>query len=220
MAGFGRKNVAKADFKSPRDYDGHGTHTLTTAAGSPTEAVVDGTSYGTVSGMAPAAYVAAYKACWTDRAGDSGCYSIDTVAAIDEAVADGVDAINFSIGAGSESTVLDPDEIAFLFAADAGVFVAASAGNEGPGASTTDHVSPWLTSVAASTFKISEQVALLGNGKRYVGASSTASLPATPAVLSGDIAAAGADPAEAALCFPGTLDRRLQPARSSSVIGG
>lgn len=207
LKGFGRKNVAKADFKSPRDYDGHGTHTLTTAAGSPAEAVVDGTSYGTVRGMAPGAYVAAYKACWTDRAGDSGCYSIDTVAAIDKAVADGVDAINFSIGAGSESTVIDPDEIAFLFAADAGVFVAASAGNEGPGASTTDHVSPWLTSVAASTFKISEQAAQLGNGKRYVGASSTGSLTATPAVLSGDIAKAGADPAEAALCVPRTLNK-------------
>lgn len=205
-AGVGRKNIAPYEFKSARDYDGHGTHTLTTAAGSPAKAVVDGTSYGTVSGMAPAAYVAAYKACWTDRAGDNSCASLDTVAAIDAAVADGVDAINFSIGAASESSVLDPDEIAFLFAADAGVFVAASAGNEGPGASTTDHVSPWLTSVAASTFKISEQVALLGNGERYVGASSTATLPETPAVLSGDIAAAGADPAEAALCYPGTLD--------------
>ena len=206
LKGIGRKNIARADFKSPRDYDGHGTHTLTTAGGSPAEAVVEGVSYGTVSGMAPAAHVAAYKACWTDKAGDSGCYSIDTVAAIDKAVADGVDAINFSIGAGSESTVLDPDEIAFLFAADAGVFVAASAGNEGPGASTTDHVSPWLTSVAASTFKLSEQVAQLGNGKRYVGASSTTSLPASPAVLSSDIAKPGADPAEAALCVPRTLD--------------
>lgn len=205
-AGVGRKNIAPYEFKSARDYNGHGTHTLTTAAGSPAEAIVDGTSYGTVSGMAPAAYVASYKACWTDRGGDSGCASIDTVAAIDAAVADGVDAINFSIGAGSESSVLDPDEIAFLFAADAGVFVAASAGNEGPGASTTDHVSPWLTSVAASTFKISEQVAQLGNGDRYVGASSTETLPATPAVLSADVAASGADALEASLCYPGTLD--------------
>ncbi len=204
--GIGQRNIAAYDFKSPRDYDGHGTHTMTTAAGSPARAVVDGTDYGTVRGMAPGAYVAAYKACWADRAGDDGCFSIDTVAAIDAAVADGVDAINFSIGAGSESSVLDPDEIAFLFAADAGVFVAASAGNEGPGASTTDHVSPWLTSVGASTSKISEQVALLGNGKRYVGASSTESLPASPAVLAGDIAASGADPAEAALCYPGALD--------------
>ncbi|MCZ3389090.1 MAG: S8 family serine peptidase [Actinomycetia bacterium] len=204
--GIGRKNIAPSEFKSARDCYGHGTHTLTTAAGSPAEAVVDGTSYGTVGGMAPAAYVAAYKACWTDRGGDNGCATLDTVAAIDAAVADGVDAINFSIGAGSESSVLDPDEIAFLFAADAGVFVAAPVGNEGPGASTTDHVSPWLTSVAASTFKISEQVALLGNGDRYVGASSTKTLPATPAVLSADVAASGADALEASLCYPGTLD--------------
>ncbi len=145
--GIGMRNIAPYEFKSPRDYDGHGTHTMTTAAGSPANAVVDGTDYGTVTGMAPGARVAAYKACWFDRSGDDGCFSIDTVAAIDAAVADGVDAINFSIGAGSETSVLDPDEIAFLFAADAGVFVAASAGNEGPGASTTDHVSPWLTSV-------------------------------------------------------------------------
>ncbi|MEO8105828.1 MAG: S8 family serine peptidase [Actinomycetes bacterium] len=206
LDGIGRKNIAPYEFKSARDYDGHGTHTLTTAGGSPAEAVVDGVSYGTVSGMAPGAYVAAYKACWTDRGGDNGCYSIDTVAAIDAAVADGVDAINFAIGSSSETSVLDPDEIAFLFAADAGVFVAASAGNEGPGASTTDHVSPWLTSVAASTFKINEQAALLGNGERYVGASSTGTLPATPAVLAGEIGAAGADPGEAALCVPGTLD--------------
>jgi subtilisin family serine protease len=204
--GIGMRNIAAYDFKSPRDYDGHGTHTMTTAAGSPAEAVVDGTDYGTVSGMAPGARVAAYKACWVDRTGDDGCFSIDTVAAIDAAVADGVDAINFSIGAASETTVLNPDEIAFLFAADAGVFVAASAGNEGPGASTTDHVSPWLTSVAASTSKINEQVALLGNGERYVGASSTESLDEAPAVLAGDIPAAGADPADAALCVPGTLD--------------
>jgi hypothetical protein len=204
--GIGMRNIAPYEFKSPRDYDGHGTHTMTTAAGSPANAVVDGTDYGTVTGMAPGARVAAYKACWFDRSGDDGCFSIDTVAAIDAAVADGVDAINFSIGAGSETSVLDPDEIAFLFAADAGVFVAASAGNEGPGASTTDHVSPWLTSVAASTSKVNEQVALLGNGKRYVGASSTESLPETPAVLAGDIVAGGADPADAALCVPGTLD--------------
>lgn len=204
--GIGKRNIAKYDFKSPRDFDGHGTHTMTTAAGSPAKAKVDGTNYGTVSGMAPAASVAAYKACWYDRNGDSGCSSIDTVAAIDAAVADGVDAINFSIGAGSETTVLDPDEIAFLFAADAGVFVAASAGNEGPGASTTDHVSPWLTSVAASSTKISEQVVRLGNGDRYVGASSTAALAKTPAVLAGDIPATGANPAKAELCYPGKLD--------------
>ena len=56
--------------------------------------------------------------------------------------------INFSIS-GTRTNYLDAVEVAFLFAADAGVFVAASAGNEGPGASTVAHPSPWLSSVAA-----------------------------------------------------------------------
>ncbi len=205
VEGFGEENLLPEEFLSPRDYDGHGTHTGTTAAGHRTQAIVDGTDYGTISGMAPGAYLAAYKALWTDATGTNSGNSTDLTAAIDQAVADGVDVINFSIGSGSEGSVLGPEEVAFLFAADAGVFVAASAGNEGPDASTTDHVSPWLTSTAASTYKISEQAAVLGDGTRYVGASSTGSLPATPAVLAADIAKPGADPAEAALCFAGTL---------------
>ena len=56
---------------------------------------------------------------------------VDLVAAIDQAVADGVDVINYSIS-GSSTNFADAAEIAFLFAADAGVFVAASAGNSGP----------------------------------------------------------------------------------------
>ena len=45
----------------------------------------------------------------------------------------------------------DPQDIAFLGAADAGVFVAQAAGNEGPGVSTTAAGEPWVTTVAAST---------------------------------------------------------------------
>ena len=58
--------------------------------------------------------------------------------------------INFSISGGSDP-YSDPVELAFLDAYAAGVFVAASAGNSGPGANTTDHRSPWVTTVAAST---------------------------------------------------------------------
>ena len=72
------------------------------------------------------------------------------MAAIDQAVADGVDVINYSIS-GSRDNFRDPVEIAFLFAADAGVFVAASAGNSGPATSTVAHPSPWITTVAAGT---------------------------------------------------------------------
>ena len=77
-----------------------------------------------------------------------GCSSVDTVAAIDQAVADGVDVINYSIG-GTTSNIIDADEYAFLGATNAGVFVANSAGNSGPGAGTvgTPTTVPWVTSV-------------------------------------------------------------------------
>ena len=64
--------------------------------------------------------------------GNLGGFTSDLAAAIDQAVADGVDVINYSIGGGASLT--GADDIAFLFAADAGVFVATSAGNSGPGA--------------------------------------------------------------------------------------
>jgi subtilisin family serine protease len=206
---FGVDNISSADYLSARDYDGHGTHTSTTAGGRPVQAVVDGKSYGKVSGMAPGAYLAMYKACWTDVSDKNGCSGGDLVKAIDAAVSDGVDVINYSIGGGSESPVLAAEEVSFYYAARAGIFVSASAGNSGPGASTLDHPSPWETTVAASTFKILEQVAQTGDGHRYVGASATGTLRSTPAVLAGDIAASGVDPADAALCAPDSLDPAL-----------
>ena len=105
--------------------------------------------FGSISGIAPRARIAAYKVCWQTPTGGS-CFTSDSVAAIDQAVADGVDVINFSIS-GSTTNFRDPVEIAFLFAADAGVFVAASAGNSGPTTSTVAHPGPWLTTVAAGT---------------------------------------------------------------------
>ena len=93
------------------------------------------------------------------------------MAAIDQAVADGVDVINFSIS-GSQTNFRDPVEIAFLFAADAGVFVAASAGNSGPTTSTVAHPGPWLTTVAAGTHnRNGDGSVTLGNGVTYTGAS-------------------------------------------------
>ena len=71
---------------------------------------------------------------------------------IDDAVADGVDVINYSVS-GSSQYVVDSIELAFLDAATAGVFVAASAGNSGDtvGAGSVAHNSPWVMTVAAST---------------------------------------------------------------------
>lgn len=217
LDGFGRNNIALADYLSTRDGSGHGSHTASTAAGNNgTNVTIDGNSIGSGSGMAPGAKVAAYKVCWEGRPGvDPGCFNSDSVAAINDAVLDGVDVINYSIGGGSESSVLDPVEQAFRGASNAGVFAANSAGNSGPGASTFDHPSPWVTTVAAATFRRAFQTVELGDGQRFVGVSTTAGLPnATQLVTSLSVKAAGATDTNAKLCAPGTLD----PAKASGKV--
>jgi len=197
LSGFGHFDIVHDDYKSPRDHDGHGSHTASTAAGNyNVPATGDAAVFGSISGMAPRARIAVYKVCWNGDAG--GCFFSDSVAAIDQAVADGVDVINYSIG-GLTNTFLDSVEVAFLFAADAGVFVAASAGNGGPGPSTVEHAGPWLTTVAASTHRSSDGNVTLGNAAVYTGAtSSTTGVGSSPLVYAGDVG----NP----LCFVGSLD--------------
>src|SRR4051794_2811963 len=207
-AGFGKKNILKADYLSARDGAGHGSHTSSTAAGNyHVHVLIDGTDLGYGSGMAPAAKLAMYKVCWDGRSVPDGCFNSDSVAAINDAVADGVDVLNYSIGGTSESGVLDPVAQAFRAASNAGVFVANSAGNSGPGASTLDHPAPWVTTVAAATFRRAFQAVELGTGVRYVGASTTPSLPDFhPIVTSASVKLASASIVDANRCIEGTLD--------------
>ncbi|MGH3650719.1 MAG: S8 family serine peptidase, partial [Acidimicrobiia bacterium] len=116
-------------YDSARDADGHGSHTASTAAGNAgVSADIFDIPRGTISGIAPRAHIIAYKGC-----GDLGCFVGDLADAIDQAVVDGVEVINYSIG--STSPAVDgPDDIAFLIAsALGGVHVATSNGNSGPG---------------------------------------------------------------------------------------
>ena len=122
--------------------------------------------------MAPRARLAAYKVLWTANTtpANDGGQSADILLAIDDAVADGVDVINYSIS-GTKTNFNDPVEIAFLNATAAGVFVAASAGNSGPG-NEVAHMSPWLMTVAASTHDRQALADLtLGNNAVYSGVS-------------------------------------------------
>jgi subtilisin family serine protease len=205
-AGFGGeagvKDLFPYEIWSARGASGHGTHTAGTAAGNyAVDAVVNGNSLGKVSGMAPRARIAVYKVCWGIGGPPAGCFNSDSVAAIDQAVADGVDVINFSIS-GSTTSFLDPVEVAFLFAADAGVFVAASAGNAGPGASTVAHNSPWLTTVAAGTHDRTYQAtATLGNAAAYTGVGLGAAVPSSPLILSTNAGLPGANATAVARCF-------------------
>jgi len=171
-------------YDSARDDDGHGTHTASTAAGdSGVPASIFGIDRGEVSGIAPRARVVAYKAC-----GELGCAEADLMNSIDAAVADGVDVINFSIGGGA--SLAGPDELAFLNAAAANVFVATSAGNEGPGAATVGGPStaPWVTSVGASTQdRAFEGAVELGDGTQITGASITDGTAELPIVDAADL---------------------------------
>lgn len=144
---IGAEDFCSAAGCSARDSDGHGTHTATTAAGSyVASAPVFGVDRGPVSGIAPGASVIAYRAL-----GPGGGYTSDLLGAVQQAIVDGVDVINYSVS-GSASAYTDAVELAFLDAYAAGVSVNASAGNDGPGASTANHAGPWVTTVAASTF--------------------------------------------------------------------
>ena len=137
------------DFTSARDAIGHGTHTASTAAGNAgVAAAIGDVPLGLVSGVAPRARIVAYKVC--GPAADGGCFTSDSVAAIQQAILDGVDVINYSIGGGRYPYV-DPVELAFRDAYAAGVFVAVSAGNDGPAPDTVEHLGPWVTTVAATT---------------------------------------------------------------------
>jgi subtilisin family serine protease len=183
------------EYDSARDDNGHGTHTASTAAGNRgVEASIYGIPRGKVSGIAPRAHVVAYKGL-----GNLGGFTSDLAAAIDQAVFDGVDVINYSIGGGAAGP--GADEIAFLFAADAGVHVATSAGNSGPGAATLGNpgTMPWMTTVGASTQpRFWQGPVILGDGAAYEGASITPGVGSAPLV---DAEFAGGD-----LCVPGTLD--------------
>ncbi|XP_028763038.1 subtilisin-like protease SBT2.4, partial [Neltuma alba] len=158
------------DFLSPFDADGHGSHVASTAAGNcGIDVVVNGFCYGRARGMAPRARIAVYKAIYPTV----GTIA-DVIAAIDQAVADGVDIISLSVGPEEAprdiATMLSVLEISLLFARKAGVLVAQAAGNKGPSPSSLLSFSPWTLGVASSTTdRFYSASLLLGNGLSFPG---------------------------------------------------
>ncbi len=197
------------DIESPRDVNGHGSHTAGTAVGNHGVPMnIMGNDMGAGSGMAPAAQVAVYKGLWMTKEGRGSGTTSGLVAAIDDAVADGVDVINYSVS-GSSQYVVGADELAFLAAATAGVFVSTSAGNDGDavGVSSVAHHSPWTMTVAASTHDRGVKSTLTtGDGKVYQGVGYGGPLGQTPMVLASTIPAAGYTSAQADLCGTGSVD--------------
>lgn len=185
---------------SARDSNGHGTHTTTTAAGTPVaHAPVFGVDRGPATGIAPGAKVLAYKVC-----GLAGCFSSDSIGGVEQAIADGADIINYSISGGTDP-LNDAVELAFLDAYDAGILVSASAGNEGPGAGTVNHNSPWVITVAASTQTrafVSDVTLAAGGATLTVSGASVMGGLATPTPVVDAAAVAGYEDAQCTTAPP------------------
>lgn len=192
---------------SPRDPDGHGTHTLSTSGGNANAMTPQGVP---INGIAPRARLAAYRVCYSGTGGPdattgNGCYPSDSVAAINKAVADKVDVINYSIS-GSQTNPRDAVGEAFKNAAAAGVFVSASAGNSGPG-NAVAHLGTWLTTVGNSTHdRFTATTVTLGNGAQYTGAARFQGNGAfsAPLILASEAGLPGADPTFVNLCYAAT----------------
>lgn len=175
------------------DPDGHGSHVASTAVGNPLNyslSLPGGSSTRRISGVAPRANLIAYKACEEVET----CRGTWVLAALQQAVTDGVDVINYSIGGSAIDPWLYSDSLAMLNAREAGVVVVVSAGNSGPGPGTvgSPSVSPWVFSVANATHDrgiVNRLVDLSGgasappSGGAIVGVGNTAGYGPRPIVI-------------------------------------
>ncbi|KAG6588087.1 Subtilisin-like protease 1.8, partial [Cucurbita argyrosperma subsp. sororia] len=189
--------------QSPRDQDGHGTHTASTAAGSHVaNASLLGYARGIARGMAPQARVAAYKTCWS-----TGCFGSDILAGMDRAISDGVDVLSLSLGGGSAPYYQDTIAIGAFAAMENGVFVSCSAGNSGPNLASLANVAPWIMTVGAGTLdRDFPAYVQLGNGKRFTGVSLYSGQGMNKPV--GLVYNEGSN-TSSNMCLPGSLDPEL-----------
>ncbi len=137
--GPGCKVVGGYDFVhddgDPLDDHGHGSHVAGIVAAD-----------GLLRGVAPGAEILAYKVLNDKGEG----YASNVIAALEQAVADGADVINLSLGGPGAPD--DPLSLAAQAAVGAGCIVVAAAGNGGPGAGSVEApaIAPDVIAVAAA----------------------------------------------------------------------
>ncbi|EOA19353.1 hypothetical protein CARUB_v10000290mg [Capsella rubella] len=160
-----------ADYLSPRDLNGHGTHVASTIGGSflPNVSYL-GLGEGTARGGAPGVHIAIYKACWLL---EGTCTDADVLKAIDVAIDDGVDVLSLSLGSGVPLTIetdVNLMAMGLFHAVEKGIHVVAASGNNGPVAQSVSNVAPWILTVAATTLDRSFPTAItLGNNITIMG---------------------------------------------------
>ncbi|KAF3451915.1 hypothetical protein FNV43_RR08011 [Rhamnella rubrinervis] len=199
-----------SSLNSARDTEGHGSHTLSTAAGNFVPgANVFGLGNGTAKGGSPKARVASYKVCWPPVNG-SECFDADIMKAFDMAIHDGVDVLSVSLGGDPVDYFEDGLSIGAFHAVKNDVVVVCSAGNSGPTPGTVSNVSPWMITVGASTLDREFQAFVeLGNGLRLKGTSLSKALPKSklyPLISADEARKSDASVKDAILCKKDTLD--------------
>lgn len=203
-----------AEVNDGSDRQGHGTHVASTAAGDPITVSLSSGTY-SLSGVAPRANIVSYKACEVD----ASCQGSWVLAALNRAVADRVDVINYSIGGGNPSPWSAGDAVAMLNAYEAGIVVAVAAGNEGPdpGSLTSPGSAPWVIGVANTTHD-------RGNVARLTLSGGNAPLPGAGVLAGASLTAAPYGPMPivyagnygSALCATGPNVNALPPDTSTS----
>ena len=186
------------------DGEGHGTHVASTAAGNRwafSLGNIPGKTFRT-SGVAPRANIVSYKACFdehpTDDDLDGRCTGAELIQSLDQAVDDGVDVVNYSIGGDAINPWDSNNVIAqrVLNLRSAGILFVSSAGNSGPGIGTVSSPAnaPWAMAVAASSHRrrigrkarvasVSDIFVVAGSGPNW---SENISGPVVPADVAGD----------------------------------
>ncbi|KAL5997335.1 hypothetical protein ACLOJK_008265 [Asimina triloba] len=196
--------------QTPVDFDGHGTHTLSTI-GCRFALGANGFNHanGTAKGGSPAARVATYKVCW-GKGLFVGCAQSDILAAVDEAIHDGVDVLSFSFGGSPQPFLEDGEAIGAFHAVMNGIAVVCSAGNDGPQPATASNIAPWMITVAASTLdREFPSYVRLGDNQQLRGQSLSPDAlqeKMYPLIYSKDAGASNVTADSAEQCEQGSLD--------------
>lgn len=222
----------------PRDNDGHGTHVASIAVGNFYSVTVLAPTINittTFSGVAPHANLIAYDVC---LGGDDSCPESSILAALEQVILDGVDVINFSIGGTASDPWRNPVALAMLGVREAGVFVAAAAGNDGPTEATINAPSdaPWLSSVGNTNHGIpyASAVVNMSGGVTpppidLIGVSMSAGHGPARIVWAGNYGNANCTTAfpantwlnnEIVLCEGGNLNSTTNKAKGNNVLAG
>nr|AIC80771.1 subtilase [Cicer arietinum] len=206
----GPKTIQNHTLNTARDYEGHGSHTLSTIGGNFVQgANIFGLGNGTAKGGSPKARVATYKVCWPPIDGNE-CFDADIMAAFDMAIHDGVDVLSLSLGGSAFNYFEDGLSISAFHAVKKGITVLCSAGNSGPTPATVSNIAPWILTVAASTLDREFHTGVqLHNGQRFKGASLSKALPENklyPLISAAEAKLAEASVEDAILCMEGTID--------------